>query len=276
MFKKFDSHTHVYPPEIVEKATRNLGKFYDFTVDSYGTLDDLEEQCQKNSVDGFLILSVATNAHQVEKVNSYAAECVAKAKKDGFIAAGFMAMHQDYTEMEKEVDRALSIGLSGIKLHPDIQAVDVDDKRLMPLYEIAAAKNIPVYFHSGDDRKEYRYSEPGKIAYVAETFPALRIAAAHLGGYKAWDESLEYLAGKENVWYDTSSALWAMTVERADYIISKIGTERLMFATDYPTVTMESEIERFNAITLTHREREDVYYRNAMHFLGFDDSLPTE
>ena len=270
MYKKFDSHTHVYPPEIVEKATHNLGKFYDFTVDSYGTLDDLENQCKKNEVDGFLILSVATNAHQVEKVNTYAADCVAKAKKDGFTAAGFMAMHQDYSDMEREVDRALSLGLSGIKLHPDIQGVDVDDKRLMPLYEIADAKKIPVYFHSGDDRAEYRFSEPGKIAYIAETFPSLRIAAAHLGGYKAWDEALESLAGKENVWYDTSSALWAMSVERADFIISRIGTEQLMFATDYPTVTVESELERFNALSFTPREKEEVFFGNAMRFLGLD------
>ncbi len=273
MFKKFDSHTHVYPPEIVEKATHNLGKFYDFTVDSYGTLEDLESQCRKNGVDGFLILSVATNAHQVEKVNTYAADCVVKAKKDGFIAAGFMAMHQDFPDMEREVDRAISLGLSGIKLHPDIQAVDVDDKRLMPLYEIASSKGIPVYFHSGDDRAEYRYSEPKKIAYIAETFPSLRIAAAHLGGYKAWDESLEYLAGRENVWYDTSSALWAMSVERADHIISKLGTERLMFATDYPTVTMESEIERFTAVTMSPRVREEVYFGNAMRLLDLEDNI---
>ena len=51
MYKKFDSHTHVYPPEIVEKATHNLGKFYDFTVDSYGTLDDLENNGTEETAD---------------------------------------------------------------------------------------------------------------------------------------------------------------------------------------------------------------------------------
>ena len=78
------------------------------------------------------------------------------------------------------------------------------------------------------------------------------------------------LTGRENVWYDTSSALWAMSVERANYIISKIGTDHLMFATDYPTVTMDSELDRFNALTFTPREKEEVFFGNAMRFLGLD------
>ena len=61
-----------------------------------------------------------------------------------------------------------------------------------------------------------------------------------------------------------------MSVERANFIISRIGTEQLMFATDYPTVTVESELERFNALSFTPREKEDVFFGNAMRFLGLD------
>ena len=270
MNKINDIHTHIYPEKISAKATKALSEFYRFIVNSTGTIDDLEEQCLRCGVTGFLLLSVATNPHQVPSVNDYAAECVKRSRSKGFEAYGFASMHQDFEDIGREVERAVSIGLKGVKIHPDIQGVDVTDKRLFPLYEACAAYDIPVYFHSGDARLRYRFSEPKKIAKVLEEFKKLRVAAAHLGGYKAWDEAEEYLAGNERVWYDTSSSLWSMSTEKADEIISKIGKERLMFGSDYPGETIADEMARFNALRMTEIERENVLYYNARTFLGVE------
>ena len=97
------------------------------------------------------------------------------------------------------------------------------------------------------------------------------VAAAHLGGYKAWDEAVEYLSGNERVWYDTSSSLWSMSTRKADEIISKIGKDHLMFGSDYPGERLEDEIDRFMALDLTDKEREAVFYRNARVFLNVED-----
>ena len=270
MYKIIDIHTHIYPERISDKATRALSDFYRFIVNSKGTIEDLEDQCSINGVTGFLLLSVATNAHQVRSVNDYAAECVSRSRSRGYEAYGFASMHQEFEQMEREVERILSLGLKGVKLHPDIQGVDVTDKRLYPLYEACSYFGVPVYFHSGDYRPEYRFSEPKKIAKVLTDFPTLRVSAAHLGGYKAWDEAVEYLSGNERVWFDTSSSLWSMTTEKADGIISKIGKERLMFGSDYPGETIEDELKRFFALSMTEREREKVFYENARVFLGVE------
>ena len=270
MYKIIDIHTHIYPDKISVKATKALADFYRFIVNSKGTIEDLENQCVKNGVTGFLLLSVATNAHQVKSVNDYAAECVSRSRSNGFEAYGFASMHQDFENMESEIERAVSIGLKGVKLHPDIQGVDVIDKRLYPLYEASSSLGIPVYFHSGDYRPEYRFSEPKKISKVLSDFPTLRVSAAHLGGYKAWDEAIEYLAGNDRVWFDTSSSLWSMSTENADGIISKIGKDRLMFGSDYPGETIEDEFKRFMCLSMTEREREKVLYENARVFLGVD------
>ena len=270
MYKIIDVHTHIYPEKVNEKATDNLSRFYRFTVNSKGTLSDLENQCAASHVTGFFILSVATNAHQVRSVNDFAAGSAEQARKDGFEAYGFGGMHQDFTEMEEEVERAVSMGLCGIKLHPDIQKVDIDDRRLYPLYEACSRLGVPVYFHSGDARREYRFSEPRRIAKILGTFKDLRVAAAHLGGYKAWDEAIQYLKGNERVWYDTSSSLWSMTAECANGIISKIGKERLMFGSDYPGEFISDELERFFALKMTDKELENVLYYNARRFLGKD------
>ncbi|MBQ8524988.1 MAG: amidohydrolase [Clostridia bacterium] len=267
MRKIFDIHTHIYPERIAAKASVNLGHFYNFVVEGEGTYAALERTGAESGVFGFLLLGVATNPTQVESVNDFIAETVKLSRERGFSTYGFLGMHQDHPDFSTELDRAVAKGLSGVKIHPDIQGVDIDDKRLYELYSLIEGK-LPLYLHMGDDRPEYRFSSPSKLAKVLAEFPRLTVVAAHLGGYRAWDEAVECLAGRENVWYDTSSALWAMTPEYADSIISKLGTERLMFGTDYPVKNTDEEVRRVLALRLTEEEREAVFYKNALRFFG--------
>lgn len=263
--KIFDVHTHIYPDAIAERAVTALDNFYEFVSDGKGTYDDLASSSKDNGVCGFLLLCVATNAHQIHRVNESIISAVKRGREDGFEAYAFGGMHP-CENMEEEIEFCIESGLSGIKIHPDIQRVDIDDPRLYPLYDMANGK-FPIYFHSGDDRPQYRYSEPHKLAKILKEFPKLTVVAAHLGGYMANDEAIEYLEGNDRVWYDTSSALWAMTPERADEIISRLGTSHMMFGTDYPVKYADSELERFYKLRLTEKEREDILYNNAQAFL---------
>ena len=267
MYKIFDIHTHTYPPRLAEKAVKNLGDFYVFNVEGKGTYDDLEETSEKCGVVGFLLFSVATNAHQVEKVNDGIAALVKYSRERGYETHGFAGMHQDTPDFAAELDRIEKIGLQGVKIHPDIQGVDIDDPRMYKLYEQMEGR-MPIYFHMGDDRPQYRFSETDRLVKVKKDFPKLEVVAAHLGGYRAWDEAHK-LAELEGVWYDTSSALWAMTPERATELVKMLGTDRVMFGTDYPVMLPEHETERFMKLDLSEKEREDIFYNNAKRFLKF-------
>ena len=46
------------------------------------------------------------------------------------------------------------------------------------------------------------------------------------------------------------------------------GTDRVLFGTDYPLWTPESEIERFMQIDLSEEEREDILYNNTAKLFG--------
>lgn len=271
MTKVFDIHTHTYPEAIAEKACINLGKFYDFIVEGEGTYAHLESQAAENNVGGYLLFSVCTNAHQVQKVNSSIASLAELSRSHGFKTVGYAGMHQDYPDFRGELERCRELGLRGVKIHPDIQGVDINDPRLMPLYEIMEEMDFPLYLHMGDNRPEYRFSEAKKLAEVLERFPKLRAVAAHLGGYKSWEDGIRYLAGRKNVMYDTSSALWAMTPETAFDIIHKLGTENIMFGTDYPVKNTREELVRFHAIGLTPGEEDAILWHNAVRFLGIEE-----
>lgn len=269
MYKIFDIHTHIYPDAISEKAVVNLGKFYDFVPQGKGTYTDMTDKDKQYGISGFLVFSVATNPHQVPHVNEFLSKTVQAAANDGFRSVGFGGLHQDCEDMKKEIDYALSLGLKGIKIHPDIQGIDVDDKKLYPLYEEAQGR-FPVYFHIGDNRPQYQFSQPKKLRKILDDFPKLQVIAAHLGGYMTSEDGVQYLSGHENVWYDTSSALWAMTSEKAEYLISKFGSEKVMFGTDYPVMCPKDELELFFKIRLTEKQREDILYNNAAQFLGIN------
>ena len=222
--KLFDAHVHVYPDAIADRARVALGKFYNFDVPGAGTYDGYLKECRDNETSGFLVFSVATTAHQVKSINDYIASRMMAAREEGFEVVGFASMHQDFEEVEEEIERAQSLGLTGIKIHPDIQRFDLLDERMYRICAAAEGKMI-INFHMGDDREEYRYSEPKKLAKLLESFPKLTVIASHLGGYQAWDEAAEYLHGNPRVWYDNSSALWAMSPERASVAPRRQGTE---------------------------------------------------
>ena len=102
-YKVFDIHTHTYPEAISQKAVTSLGNFYNFEVHGKGTYADLTEQARLTKGSdaefvGFLLFSVATNAHQVNKVNDSIAALAEKARSEGFEAVGFAGMHQDYDD----------------------------------------------------------------------------------------------------------------------------------------------------------------------------------
>ena len=267
MYKIFDIHTHIYPDAISERAVTALGNFYDFVPQGKGCYSDMTAHDKNYNISGFLVFSVATNAHQVRRVNEFLSATCKQAISDGFQTVAFGGLHQDCEDMKGEIDYALSLGLKGIKIHPDIQGIDVDDKRLYPLYEEAEGK-FPIYFHIGDNRPQYQFSKPKKLRKILDEFPRLQVVAAHLGGYMTSEEGVEYLSGHENVWYDTSSALWAMSPEKAEYLIGKFGAEKVMFGTDYPVMCPHDELELFFKIKLTEKQREDILYNNAINFLN--------
>ncbi len=255
MFKLADAHTHIFPQKIVEKATKNIGAFYDIPMDEMGSSEALLEKGKEAGIQKFLVCSVATKASQVEAINDFIiGECQ---KHPEFL--GFASLNPDYVEVEKEIDRVMNAGLRGIKFHPDFQLCNINDEKLFPTYAILEERGIPALFHMGDNR--YTYSAPGRLRKVVERFPKMVCVAAHFGGYRVWDDAYEALKDKENIYFDTSSSLAFISKEKAAELIHHYGAERFMFGTDFPMWTPTEELERFMAIPLTDGEREQIAHR---------------
>lgn len=264
-----DAHAHIFPDKIAEKAAAGISEFYaGMTMDSGGTLGELLRKGNEAGVDRFLVQSVATVPQQVTAINDYIAGCV-KNHPDKLI--GFGAMHPDLPDIQGETERLISLGLRGIKLHSDFQSFAIDDERAFPIYE-AAEGRLPILFHCGDPRSDF--SSPERLMRVIKRFPRLTVIGAHFAGWTVWDKSAELLGDyiRENpecgVYTDCSSSLYAMRPEHAAELIRKFGADRVMWGTDYPMWNPKEELERFDKVPLTERERELVLGKTALKLLG--------
>ena len=257
-----DAHGHIFPEKIADKAVSAIGHFYDIDMTGHGNTDAIIESGKTIGVTHQLVCSTATVPHQVESINRFIAEECSKHPE--FI--GFGSLHPDYDDPDGQAKFCIENGICGLKLHPDFQEFLIDDKKAYPMYEAAQSKNLPILFHTGDNR--YPYSSPKRLKKVLKDFPNLKVFAAHFGGYRQWDEAAEHLAGEKNVYFDTSSSLMFITTKQAKDFINAYGAEKMFFGSDFPMWTHDDEIERLMALNLTDEQNKAILSGNFKAFFN--------
>ena len=253
-----DGHAHIYPEKIAEKAGQSISDFYTIPKTGGGPVNHLLESTANSPITHFIVHSVAVKPGNVETINNFIAnEC-----KEHPQLIGFGCMHQDYEDMEAEVNRMIDLGLKGVKIHPDIQHVNLDDSRLMKLYEIIEGR-LPSVIHTGDYR--YDISHPRRLKEVLKSFPNLVVDAAHFGGWSIPELGYDLL-GNENCYVDTSSSSFIIGARRMKELINLFGSERVIFGSDYPLFGSQDEAEFIQSIGLSDEIFEKVTWKNAERF----------
>ena len=242
-----DCHTHVFHPRIAQKAIQHLREYYGIDCRCQGTPEDLISRARKSGIGHCVALCAATSAAQVRPCNAYAVQL----DKNYPEITAFGSIHPDCEDWKEQLDLLRKNGIRGIKLHPDFQGFRLDDPRLLPIFE-EAQDDFIFSIHIGDKKPpEINPSCPFKLAAILKAFPRLKVVAAHLGGYRHWQYSLEVIAGKD-VWLDTSSCMQEIPQDILDAILKKHPRERLLFGTDYPIMDPGEELSMLRRRTGFH------------------------
>lgn len=257
----FDFHAHIYPEKIAARAVEGVSGFYNIPMHCDGLSQTLVNISRESEISHFLVHSVATSPKHVTVINDFiAGEC--KKHKEFY---GFGTMHPDFENKEDEILRLKENGLKGLKIHPDTQYFDIDDKRMFGVYDLLQSEKLPILIHCGDYR--YGYSQPQKLKHLLHEFPTLTVIGAHFGGWSVADLALEYLLD-ENCYVDVSSSLMMCGLKRGKELIRLYGKERVLFGSDFPMWNPKDELETFYKIGLTDEENEFILSRNAKRILG--------
>ena len=250
-----DAHAHIFPDKIAEKASHAIGEFYETSMPHIATLTELSALEQEAGIETFIVSSSATSPEQAGHINDFIAQSIQN-RPD---VIGFGSLFPTMEDWEEELERMVALGLRGIKIHSDFQAIPIDEAVSVPMYKAIAKAGLPVLFHMGDDR--YDYSAPERLANLIRQVPDLIAIGAHFGGYRAWDRASAQTL-PENVFYDTSSSLMFLGKERALDLLDKMGPHRFLFGTDFPMWTPEKELQRFLDLGLDESTRDRILYGN--------------
>ena len=165
-------------------------------------------------------------------------------------------------------------GARGIKIHPIVQGFAPTDSRLDPIYETCVELGLTVLSHSGQARGSSPAADPFAFAPVMERYPDLHLLLAHLGG-ASWRQVTPFAAAYPAVSFDLCEIIaWtgapgAPSADELGRLIRGIGSERVLFGTDFPWYELDRTVDQLMALPhLSDEERRGILGENAIRRMG--------
>jgi hypothetical protein len=264
---KIDFHTHIYPDNVAAKTVSEV--CLRSSIDAYtdGTLEGLKMSMATAGIDLSVVSAAATKPEQVPSIQRW----LTAIRQPGIEALA--AMHPADPLNSQQMKMLRRQGFRGFKLHPDYQDFFVDEFRMYPLYEAAAAEGMFILFHAGVDRglPHPIHATPKRLAAVLKAVPELCMVVAHLGGEEAYEETATHLLGR-NIYLDMAFVLRKIPGTFLERFLKEHPAERLIFASDSPWTDQGEELRFLLQLPfLTESDKEKICFSNAARLLGLEN-----
>jgi len=275
-------HTHIFPEEISAAVIEKLSRVSRTPAFTNGTLHGLKKSMDEAQVNLSVILPVATNPRQVEKINSSSAALNEKFFGEGIFSFG--CIHPDYANYRAELSRVKNFGLKGIKIHPVYQDTNLDDVKFLRIFDRAAELDLIVVTHAGLDigfPSVIRCS-PQMAKKVVDELGEFKFVLAHMGGWKNWSDVLKILGGKK-IFIDTAFSTEKI-IPRKDFhwdeddlklldgvqfmkFVEIFGAEKILFGTDSPWTAQKISLNFIKNLPLAEDDKNKILGLNAKKLL---------
>lgn len=264
-----DFHTHIFPEKIANKTLNVLKagalKCEGKEILSYfdGTTSGLLCSMSENSVDVSVALPIATKPSQTESINSYA-HSAASSK-----IISFASLHPLNDNIDKILESIKNTGFAGVKLHPEFQQFNVDSPDAIKIFKRAEELGLYTILHTGQDigLPPPVHSAPKMLKNILDYVSGKYIIAAHLGGWRMWDDVEKYLVGTE-ILFDTAFISDYISREQCVRIIKNHGSDKILFGSDNPWEAPKKTLEFLMSLNLSQDDMENITYKNALKILN--------
>ena len=238
-----DTHTHVWPDSIAPKALAH--SIPDLPQVGDGKVSSLIDVLDAAGIDRAVCLGVAVVPEQVELANKVAGSL------DPSRFIGFGSVHAQLSP-EENLASLQRHGLRGAKVHPLFQGYGLDDPGLLETLDaMQGSFAVTIHVGAGGSGDVNRGCTPQLLRRLVELFPRLDIIACHFGGYRMIEEAEQTVIGLP-VYVDTA---WPPTVagvgaKKLREVIERHGTERVLFASDWPMADPRKELDALESLGL--------------------------
>lgn len=273
-----DFHTHIFPDKIAVRTIRKLELAANVRAFTDGREDSLTASMEKAGVDLSVVLPVVTAPEQFHTINEFAVRLNEKYENRKPRLLSFGGIHPDTPDYKKDLRTIRSLGLPGIKLHPDYQNTFFDDIKYMRILDYASQLGLITVVHAGVDigyPDNVRCTVPRICRVLDETAPK-NLVLAHYGAFQLWEEVEQYIAGRD-VYLDTAYTFGFIKDEIFKRILKKHGADKILFATDSPWSGQAESLAQIKRLVEDKRDLAKILGENAAKLLAgnvfFDKTL---
>ena len=264
-----DFHTHIFPDKIAKSTIDALANKAENKPYTDGTVQGMVDAMLRADADICVTLPVLTKATQFDSVTKFAILVNERFSAQEKKLISFGGMHPSCEDIDGKMQYLKSMGIKGVKIHPDYQGTFIDDKGYIEILKCAKKYDMVVVTHSGIDdgyKGEPVRCPPERVLKVIEEVNHDKFVLAHYGGHKQWEEVYELLAGK-NVYFDTAYTLHEISEELFKKILSKHGEDKVLFATDCPWRDIKDDLQILKSFSLSESTLNKILYKNALNLL---------
>ena len=179
----------------------------------------------------------------------------------------------NYLEILKEA------GVKGIKFHSYTQAIsEADYSSVVLIAQRAASMGFYICVDTSyGTTKLFDYNNMKLAARICEFVKDVPVILLHSGGMR-FNDALVIADYCSNVYLETSFSLNYLANSPYEdffaFLYRKIGSERIIFASDFPYVPIERAIEVLDRVLekagFSESERENVFYKNAAKIVNLE------
>ena len=244
------------------------------TGEKYGamqTLDDLLALMDSQGVDHALMHAEHEVGNIADELNRIVADIVAQHPLR-FTGIGTVNLADfSITKALQQIDECADMGLIGLSLEPAFFGLQLNEKRLYPIYAKAMEKNMLVALHTGINyttNKPMAGENPLLLDEIACDFPDLTLVASH-GGWP-WIAEMVAVARKHpNIYIEFGGLApkyigapgsgWEMMYRFMNSVLS----HQVLYGSDWPTMDHARTLSEWRELGLKPSVLEGLLAGNA-------------
>lgn len=274
-----DFHAHIFPPEVIGErdqylaSDRSFAWLYGKPEAKLASAEELMASMDRGGIDVTVVQGFAWESPNLcRQHNDYL--LAAAGESDGRLRAFCTIQAVDPNEARKEARRVKDLGAAGIgELRPVAQGYDITGEAGDLLAVLSIELELPLLFHVSEP---VGHEYPGKHGLPMADFyqfiakhPDCTVIGAHwAGGLPLYGLMPELAAELANVWLDTAATTLLYDDRIYARTIEALGAERILFASDFPLLNQEKQLQRVRALDLESSVLEGITGGNAANLLG--------
>jgi hypothetical protein len=162
----------------------------------------------------------------------------------------FASVHPSDRKWREKLRSFASRGVLGVKLHPEMQRVFPDDEGAIEIYSECERLGLPVIFHAGRSGIEpefmRKYALMRRYERGIAAFPRVQFLLGHAGARDV-QGAVELARKYPNVWLEITG----QGVSQLQRILNDVGTDRLLFGSDWPFYPLAATLAKVLLVTET-------------------------